>query len=108
MSRRHSSNEDITPLCVLCGLCGSLYFFKEILNKFWEHFFWVSLKKEALFFELRSNASSWYKKTYVTFSGVLAYIRNQILRTKYHHWFDKNNEMGNTDLKEIIEQMAAA
>ena len=54
------------------------------------------------------QTSSWYKKTHVTFSDVLTYVRKQILRTKYIHWFDKNNEIENADLKEIIERMAAA
>jgi DDE superfamily endonuclease len=54
------------------------------------------------------QTSSWYKKTHVTFSDVLTYVRRQILRTKYIHWFGKNNEIENTDLKEIIERIAAA
>jgi len=51
---------------------------------------------------------SWYKKTHATFSDVLAYVRAKILRTKYMHRFDKNNEIEDRDLKEIIEQLSAA
>lgn len=58
--------------------------------------------------EIPTQTSSWYKKTHVTFSDVLAYVRKQILKTKYIHWFDKNNEIENIDVKEIIEQLAAA
>jgi hypothetical protein len=54
------------------------------------------------------QTSSWYKKTHVTFSDVLTYVRKQILRRKYIHWFDKNNEIENRDFKEIIKRMAAA
>jgi|ERR1700722_6052773 len=52
--------------------------------------------------------SSWYKKTHVTFSDVLAYVRTKILRKRYILWFNKNNEIENIDIKEIIEQLAAA
>jgi hypothetical protein len=52
--------------------------------------------------------SSWYKKTHATFSDVLTYVRMKILRKKYLDRFNKNNEIEDRDLKEIIEQLAAA
>jgi DDE superfamily endonuclease len=54
------------------------------------------------------QTSSWYKKTHVTFSDVLAYLRAQILRKKYILWFDKNDEIQNRDIREILELLAAA
>ena len=54
------------------------------------------------------QTSSWYKKTHVTFSDVLAYLRAQILRKKYILWFDKNNEIQNRDIREILELLIAA
>lgn len=54
------------------------------------------------------QSSSWYKKTHVTFSDVLAYLRGQILRKKYILWFGKNNEIENSDIREILELLAAA
>lgn len=54
------------------------------------------------------QTSSWYKKTHVTFSDVLTYVRSKILRTKYIHWFGKNNEIENIDIKEFIRLLAAA
>lgn len=54
------------------------------------------------------QTSSWYKKTHTTFSDVLAYMRAHILRKKYILWFDKNNEIQNPDIKEIIELLTAA
>jgi hypothetical protein len=54
------------------------------------------------------QTSSWYKKTHATFSDVLAYIRAQILRKKYILWFDKNNEIENPDIKEMIDLLTAA
>jgi hypothetical protein len=54
------------------------------------------------------QTSSWYKKTHATFSDVLTYMREQILRRKYILWFDKNNEIQNPDIKEMIRLLAAA
>src|ERR1700738_4138368 len=54
------------------------------------------------------HTSSWYKKSHVTFSDALTYVRGKILKTKYMHRFNKNNEIEDIDLKKIIEQLAAA
>jgi hypothetical protein len=54
------------------------------------------------------QTSSWYKKGHVTFSDVLAYVRGDILQKRYFLRFDKNHEFGFKELKEIIDQMAAA
>ena len=54
------------------------------------------------------QTNSWYKKTHVTFSDVLAYVRKMILKEKYFLWFDKNSELWKNELQEIINQMAAA
>jgi len=54
------------------------------------------------------QTSSWYKKEHVTFSDVLAYLRGQILRTKYMFYFGKNNEIENQAIKEMIEFLTAA
>ncbi len=54
------------------------------------------------------QTSSWYKKTHTTFSDVLAYMRANILRKKYIFWFDKNNEIQDSAIKEMIELLTAA
>lgn len=54
------------------------------------------------------QTSSWYKKTHVTFSDVLAYVRTKILRDNYFLHFDKNPELWKNELEEIMYQMAAA
>jgi hypothetical protein len=54
------------------------------------------------------QTSSWYKKPHATFSDVLAYMRAGILRKKYILWFDKNNEVQNPDIREILDLLAAA
>lgn len=54
------------------------------------------------------QTSSWYKKTHVTFSDVLAYIRGEIMDKKYFPQFEKNTDLWEFDLKEMIKQMAAA
>lgn len=52
--------------------------------------------------------SSWYKKTHVTFSDVLAHVRMLILRKTYFLNFDKNIELWKNELEEIIHHLAAA
>lgn len=54
------------------------------------------------------QASSWYKKSHVTFSDVLAYVRMEIFKKTYFLQFDKNTELWRNELEEIIHQMAAA
>ena len=54
------------------------------------------------------QTSSWYKKSHVTFSDVLAYVRMEIFKKNYFLQFDKNTELWRNELEEIIHQMAAA
>lgn len=54
------------------------------------------------------QTTSWYKKTHVTFSDVLAYLRREILEKKYFSQFGENTDLWNLELKEIIDEMAAA
>ncbi len=54
------------------------------------------------------QTSSWYKKTHVTFSDVLAYVRMSILKKTYFTHFDKNTELWKNELEELMHQMAAA
>lgn len=54
------------------------------------------------------QTSSWYQKTHVTFSDVLAYVRAHILRRKYILWFDKNGEVQNSDIREMLDLLTAA
>ena len=58
--------------------------------------------------EIPIQTSSWYKKSHVTFSDVLAYVRRQILKKKYFSYFDKNTELWKYELEEIMNQMSAA
>lgn len=54
------------------------------------------------------QTSSWYKKAHVTFSDVLAYVRGEILNEKYFLQFEKNTDLWELELKEMIAQMVAA
>jgi hypothetical protein len=54
------------------------------------------------------QTSSWYKKSHVTFSDVLAYVRMEIFKKNYFPQFDENTELWRNELEEIIHQMAAA
>ncbi len=52
--------------------------------------------------------TSWYKKSHLTFSDILAYVRLMILRRKYISKFGVNNKLGKMDLEELISRAAAA
>lgn len=54
------------------------------------------------------QTSSWYKKTHVTFSDVLAYVRGKLLREKYFLGFDKTFDHEKFNIDEWITLMAAA
>ena len=58
--------------------------------------------------EIPIQTSAWYKKTHVTFSDILAYVRGKILHEKYFLRFDKNTELRYVELEEILKQMIAA
>ena len=69
----------------------------------------IALESQVLTGEnIPIQTSSWYKKTHVTFSDILAYVRMKIVRKKYFLWFDKNSEPENKEFEEIINQMVAA
>ena len=51
---------------------------------------------------------SWYKKKHVTFSDVVAYVREKLLREKYFLGFGKMFDPQKFDIEELITQMAAA
>jgi hypothetical protein len=55
--------------------------------------------------EIPCQQASWYKKEHVTFSDLLAYVREAILRNSL---LDKNGEYKNFDIETIIMQAAAA
>jgi hypothetical protein len=54
------------------------------------------------------QTSSWYKKSHVTFSDVLAYLRREILQEKYFSQFGENTDLWNLNLQEIIDDLSAA
>lgn len=58
--------------------------------------------------EIPIQTSSWYKKTHVTFSDVLSYVRSLILEKTYLPHFDKNTELWKNVFEEIMNQMSAA
>ena len=58
--------------------------------------------------EIPIQSSSWYKKSHVTFSDVLTYVRMEIFKKNYFPQFYKNTELWRSELEEIIHQMAAA
>jgi hypothetical protein len=51
---------------------------------------------------------SWYKKKHVTFSDVLAYVREKLLRGGYFLGFEKKFDPQKFDVEQWIVQMAAA
>ena len=51
---------------------------------------------------------SWYKKKHITFSDVLAYVREKLLRERYFLGFGKKFDPQKFDVEEWIAQMAAA
>jgi hypothetical protein len=65
-----------------------------------------SLKSECD--KIPIQTSSWYKKSHVTFSDVLAHVRLLILKKNYFYDFDKKTDLWKYELEEIINQMAAA
>lgn len=58
--------------------------------------------------EIPQQTSSWYKKEHVTFSDVLAYVREAILRAKYSSLVGKKGDRRKRDIEDFIMQAAAA
>ncbi len=54
------------------------------------------------------QTTSWYKKKHVTFSDVIAYVRNTLMREKYLLGFGKNPNLGIKDIEELIYHLTAA
>ncbi len=58
--------------------------------------------------EIRRQSTSWYKKEHITFSDVLAYVREAVIRTKYSPLVGKKDDRRRMDIEEFIMQMSAA
>lgn len=58
--------------------------------------------------EVVVQTCSWYKKKHVTFSDVVAYVREKLLREKYFQGFGKVFDPQKFDIEAWITQMAAA
>lgn len=54
------------------------------------------------------QSTSWYKKGHITFSDVLAYVREAILRAKYNSLVGKKNDQRKLYIENFIMQAAAA
>jgi hypothetical protein len=54
------------------------------------------------------QGTSWYHKNHVTFSDVLCYVRQGILREKYFSKFGFKTKLGKKDLEELILWVTAA
>jgi DDE superfamily endonuclease len=54
------------------------------------------------------QSTSWYKKSHVTFSDVLAYVRRKLLEKRYFLSFDKPTDIEKFNLEEWILLMASA
>lgn len=54
------------------------------------------------------QGTSWYNKSYVTFSDVLHYVKMSILREKYFPKFGSKAELGKKEFEELIRIVAAA
>lgn len=52
--------------------------------------------------------SRWYKKEHLTFSDILAYVREPIIKAKLKTLLGKNGEWGKISLQRLIEEIAAA
>jgi len=58
--------------------------------------------------KIPTQSTSWYKKSHVTFSDVLAYVREAILNGKYKSLVGKKREWRNISLEELILEAIAA
>ena len=54
------------------------------------------------------QTSSWYKKDHVTFSDIMTDLRARLLRKKYFLGFEKNTDLWEKELKNILDLLAAA
>jgi hypothetical protein len=63
---------------------------------------------EATKTTIHMQHTAWYRKSYVTFSDVLSYVRLAILRQKYFSKFGFKTELGKKDLEDLILMGAAA
>jgi hypothetical protein len=54
------------------------------------------------------QCTSWYKKKHITFSDVLAYVREAVIRGKYSSLVGKKDDQSNGCLEDFIMQAAAA
>ena len=62
------------------------------------------LKRE----KIPQQSTSWYKKEHITFSDVLAYVREAIIRSKFSSLVGKKSDQRKLDIEDFIMQMAAA
>jgi hypothetical protein len=58
--------------------------------------------------EITIQQASWYKKSTVTFSDVINYLRSDILKHQYFSQFGKKREPKKSPFKEVIDLLAAA
>lgn len=54
------------------------------------------------------QCTSWYKKEHITFSDLLAYVREEVIRTKYSSLIGKKSDQRKQDIEDFIMQAAAA
>lgn len=58
--------------------------------------------------KISKQSTSWYQKEHVTFSDVLAYVREGIVRKKYSSLVAKKSDQRHLEMEDFIMQMAAA
>jgi len=58
--------------------------------------------------EIPRQETSWYKKEHVTFSDMLAYVREAIIRARYSSLVVKKSDQRKRDIEDFIKQAAAA
>jgi hypothetical protein len=58
--------------------------------------------------KLPMQKASWYRKSHITFSDILCYVRLAILQRKYFSKFGLKSELGKKDLEDFIRRAAAA
>ena len=54
------------------------------------------------------QTSSWYKKDHVTFSDIMTDLRARLLRRKYFLGFEKNTDLWEKELENVLDLLAAA
>jgi hypothetical protein len=68
----------------------------------------IALECVAAGREIPIQTCSWYKKTHVTFSDIMTFLRTEILGERCSSKFTENTDLWNFELQKIIDELAVA